>query len=162
LWVCIYVRARFPWHDNILILNIMVHSNRVVVETSPSKAKFRVETPKFFRDRELEFGFETEIVSGHLPEKWRHFVFPERFLCFGVRVRIKVYRARIEVRVRVSGNTFKYVSVKRSVVHTGKCTRSDRDIKGLSRNWYQVYRPGLGKASNLILSAIRSIKYNKK
>jgi len=27
-------------------------------------------------------------VSEHLPEKWRHFVFPKRFLCFRVRVKV--------------------------------------------------------------------------
>jgi len=40
------------------------------------------------------------------------FVFPKRFLCFSVRVRIRV---RDEVRVRVSGNTFKYVFDQTSI-----------------------------------------------
>jgi len=46
------------------------------------------------------------LVSGHLPEKWRHFVFSKKFLCF---------------RVRVSGNAFKNVSgqtpIRASILH---------------------------------------------
>jgi len=48
--------------------------------------------------RSLQILYRTVfIVSGHLPEKWRYFVFPKRFLCFRLWV-------RVEVRVR--GNTF--------------------------------------------------------
>jgi len=57
-------------------------------------------------------------VSRHLPEIWRHFVFPKRFLCFRVRIRVRV-KVRVEVRVRVSRNTFKYVFGQ-----TSNCTRS--------------------------------------
>jgi len=48
-------------------------------------------------------------VSGHLPEKMTSYCFPEKVLCF---------RVRVEVRIRVSGNTF---SVKRPF---RRCTRS--------------------------------------
>jgi len=37
------------------------------------------------------------VVSWHLPEKWRRFIFPKTFLCF---------RVKVKVEVRVSRNTF--------------------------------------------------------
>jgi len=49
---------------------------------------------------------------GHLPEKWRHFVFPKMFLCFRVSVKI---RAKFRVRVLVYGNTLKFVFGQTSI-----------------------------------------------
>jgi len=52
-------------------------------------------------------------VSGHLPEKWRHFALSNTFLCF---------RVKVKFRVRVSGDTIKYVfgqtSIRASVLDT--------------------------------------------
>jgi len=42
------------------------------------------------------------------------FRFPEKVLCFRVKIRVWM-RVRVEVRIRVSGNTFKYVFGKTSI-----------------------------------------------
>jgi len=59
-------------------------------------------------ERHIDVAYDSavETVSGHLPEKLRHFVSSNTFLCF---------RVRLKVEVRVSGNTFKNVFGQTSV-----------------------------------------------
>jgi len=58
-------------------------------------------------------------VSGHFPEKWRHFVFPKRFCALGLGLELELgLVSELGLRLQLAEVRFQLN------VYSGKCTRS--------------------------------------